>query len=84
MNPLVSALLLKPVKFSEVTVKGISDLKVADPNHASVRVRVKAVGGRGGFRGTQFRELDVDFVLEDGRWKVRAWENLGNPLLPER
>ncbi len=75
---------IKPVKFEEVKVKGVTELKVTDPTHASALVRVKAVGSLAGYPGTEVRELALTFVLEDGRWKVRDWEDLGNPLLPER
>lgn len=76
---------LKLVQFQEVTVKRISNPTVADSaQSASVRVRVKAVGTSGNLRGTDVRELDVDFILEDNTWKVRDWKDLGNPLLPER
>lgn len=74
----------KLVTLKEVSVKQISDLKVADPpERGSAKVRVKAVGGIGGFQGTGLQEFNVQFVLEDDEWKVRGWDELGNPLLPQ-
>jgi len=75
-----------PVTFKEVSVKQISDLTVHNPSQsASARVRIKAVGSAG-FIDNQvvLREFDVDFVLEDGAWKVRGFEDLGNPLRQTR
>ena len=72
---------LKRVKFSEVSVKEISEFNVADPpQRASATVRVKAVGEMGNFRGTGLRDFLVEFVLEDDVWKIRGWKELGDPL----
>ena len=72
------------VKLKEVSVKEIAELQVAHPpERGSAIVRVKAVGSVSGFEGTGLREFRVDFVLEDDVWKIRGWDELGNPLLPQ-
>ena len=76
---------IKNVTFKEVSVKEIADVEIADPpERGSVRVRVKAAGNVGPFQGTDIREFKVYFALEDGVWKIRGWDELGNPLLPGR
>ena len=73
----------KLLKLTEVSVKQIAELKVEDPpERGSALVRVKAVGSYSGFQGTGVQEFKVQFVLEDDQWKVRGWDELGNPLWP--
>ncbi len=76
--------IFKRVTLEEVKVKQVADLTVADPpERASLRVRVLVVGGMGGIQHQRgVREFDVDLVLEDETWKVRGFEDLGDPLRP--
>ncbi len=76
---------MKPYRAEEVRVTQIRDLEVQpDGQRASVHVRVRAVGGdRSGMLEHQpyFPEFNVQFVLEDGQWRVRDYEPTdSNPL----
>lgn len=78
--------LLKPFKLEEVKIKQIDQLKVQSdgtPPVASALVKVLAVGGdRAGTLQHQraLRDFRVEFVLEDGVWRVRGYEDLGGEL----
>lgn len=78
--------MLKPWKLEEVKVKQIDDLTVKPdgrPPVASAVVRVLAVGGdRLGTLQHQraVRDFRVDFVEEEGLWRVRGFEDLGGNL----
>lgn len=78
--------MLKPWKLEEVKVKQISQLTVKPdgrPPVGSAVVKVLAVGGdRLGTLEHQraVRDFKVEFIEEDGQWRVRGFEDLGSDL----
>jgi hypothetical protein len=76
---------LRPWALDEVRITDIKDLTVkadGQPPVASATVRARAtVGPRvGGAFQPVVRDFRVDFVLEDGQWRIRGAEDLGIDL----